>query len=68
LEGSSTLNTSGKTNIQGDVKISAYEAECNSRSKAISFLERFIGIQVKDLNFSGLLEKNENLKCLECVK
>jgi hypothetical protein len=68
FEDSNTFNPIGKTNIQGDAKKSAYEAECSSAAKAISFLERFMCIQVVDLNFAALLEMDATLKCLELVK
>jgi hypothetical protein len=51
----STSNSLRKTNIQGDVKKSVYEAECSAAAKAISYLERIMSLEVVDLNCHSLV-------------
>jgi uncharacterized protein with NAD-binding domain and iron-sulfur cluster len=63
----STSRTTGKTTIHGDVKKSAYEAECNAAAKAISFLESALSIKVVDLNCDSLLEKQALLDHLVII-
>jgi hypothetical protein len=63
-----TSRTTGKTTINGDVKKSAYEAECSAAAKAIGFLETVLSIKVVDLNYLSLLDKQASLNPFLKVK
>jgi hypothetical protein len=63
-----TSRTTRKTTINGDVRKSAYEAECSAAAEAIDFIESVLSIKVVDLNYLILLEKQASLNCLLKVK
>lgn len=60
--------TCGALNIQGDERDSVCEAHCSAAAAAITFLEKTMKIEIVDLNHSILLEKREQLRCLEAMK